>query len=69
VVIDPSNVEVNHQDKPIEWLERLENQAGGEEQQRDSSPPSGTAGPPAGGFGIGIDRLCRMFRATKAAGS
>jgi len=74
---DPSTVEVfeccmngqeiapaySEQNDPIEQRERLEHQAGGEQQKLDEdflvSLEHGM--PPAGGIGIGIDRLCMML--------
>lgn len=74
---DPSTVEVfelcingqeiapgyTEQNNPIEQRERLEHQAGGEQQKLDDdfliSLEHGM--PPAGGIGIGIDRLCMML--------
>ena len=74
---DPSTVEVfeccingqeiapaySEQNDPIEQRERLEHQAGGEQQKLDDdflvSLEHGM--PPAGGIGIGIDRLCMML--------
>lgn len=74
---DPSTVEVfeccingqeiapayTEQNNPIEQRERLEHQAGGEQQKMDEdfliALEHGM--PPAGGIGIGIDRLCMML--------
>jgi lysyl-tRNA synthetase, class II len=74
---DPTTVEVfelcingqeiapgyTEQNNPIEQRERLEHQAGGEQQKLDDdflvSLEHGM--PPAGGIGIGIDRLCMML--------
>jgi lysyl-tRNA synthetase class 2 len=74
---DPSVVEVfeccingqeispaySEQNDPIEQRERLEHQAGGEKQKVDEdflvSLEHGM--PPAGGMGMGIDRLCMML--------
>ena len=74
---DPSTVEVfeccingqeiapayTEQNDPIEQRERLEHQAGGEQQKLDEdflvSLEHGM--PPAGGLGLGIDRLCMML--------
>jgi lysyl-tRNA synthetase class 2 len=74
---DPSTVEVfeccingqeispayTEQNDPIEQRERLEHQAGGEQQKLDEdflvSLEHGM--PPAGGMGMGIDRLCMML--------
>ncbi|HEY5232302.1 MAG TPA: lysine--tRNA ligase [Verrucomicrobiae bacterium] len=74
---DPSCVEVfeccingqeispgyTEQNDPIEQRERLEHQAGGEQQKLDEdfliALEHGM--PPAGGIGIGIDRLCMML--------
>jgi len=51
------------QNNPIEQRERLEHQAGGEQQKLDEdfliALEHGM--PPAGGIGIGIDRLCMML--------
>ena len=51
------------QNDPIEQRERLEHQAGGEQQKLDEdfliALEHGM--PPAGGIGIGIDRLCMML--------
>ncbi len=51
------------QNDPIEQRERLEHQAGGEQQKLDEdfliSLEHGM--PPAGGMGMGIDRLCMML--------
>jgi lysyl-tRNA synthetase class 2 len=74
---DPTTVEVfeccingqeiapgyTEQNDPIEQRERLEHQAGGEQQKQDEdfliALEHGM--PPAGGIGIGIDRLCMML--------
>lgn len=74
---DPSTVEVfeccingqeiapaySEQNDPVVQRERLEHQAGGEQQKLDEdflvSLEHGM--PPAGGIGIGIDRLCMML--------
>lgn len=74
---DPDSVEVfeccingqeispayTEQNDPIEQRERLEHQAGGEQQKLDEdflvSLEHGM--PPAGGMGMGIDRLCMML--------
>jgi lysyl-tRNA synthetase class 2 len=74
---DPSTVEVfeccingqeiapaySEQNDPIEQRERLEHQAGGEQQKLDEdfliALEHGM--PPAGGMGMGIDRLCMML--------
>ncbi len=74
---DPSTVEVfeccingqeiapaySEQNDPIEQRDRLEHQAGGEQQKLDEdflvSLEHGM--PPAGGMGMGIDRLCMML--------
>jgi len=74
---DPSTVEVfeccingveiapayTEQNDPIEQRERLEHQAGGEQQKLDEdfliALEHGM--PPAGGMGLGIDRLCMML--------
>ncbi len=51
------------QNDPIEQRERLEHQAGGEQQKLDEdfliALEHGM--PPAGGIGIGVDRLCMML--------
>ena len=53
----------SEQNDPLEQRERLEHQAGGETQKLDEdfliSLEHGM--PPAGGIGIGIDRLCMML--------
>jgi Lysyl-tRNA synthetase (class II) len=53
----------SEQNDPIEQRERLEHQAGGEQQKLDEdfliSLEHGM--PPAGGMGMGIDRLCMML--------
>lgn len=53
----------SEQNDPIEQRERLEHQAGGEQQKLDEdfivSLEHGM--PPAGGMGLGIDRLCMML--------
>lgn len=74
---DPTTVEVfeccingqeispgyTEQNDPVEQRERLEHQAGGEQQKLDEdfliALEHGM--PPAGGIGIGIDRLCMML--------
>jgi lysyl-tRNA synthetase, class II len=74
---DPSTVEVfeccingqeiapayTEQNDPIEQRERLEHQAGGEQQKMDEdfiiALEHGM--PPAGGMGMGIDRVCMML--------
>jgi len=74
---DPTTVEVfeccingqeispgyTEQNDPIEQRERLEHQAGGEQQKLDEdfliALEHGM--PPAGGIGIGVDRLCMML--------
>ena len=74
---DPTTVEVfeccingqeiapayTEQNDPIEQRERLEHQAGGEQQKLDEdfliALEHGM--PPAGGMGLGIDRLCMML--------
>jgi lysyl-tRNA synthetase class 2 len=74
---DPSTVEVfeccingqeiapaySEQNDPLVQRERLEHQAGGEQQKLDEdflvSLEHGM--PPAGGIGVGIDRLCMML--------
>jgi lysyl-tRNA synthetase class 2 len=74
---DPSLVEVfecaingqevapgySEQNDPIEQRERLEHQAGGEQQKLDEDflVALEHGMPPAGGIGIGIDRLCMML--------
>jgi lysyl-tRNA synthetase class 2 len=74
---DPATVEVfeccingqeiapayTEQNDPIEQRERLEHQAGGEHQKLDDDflVALEHGMPPAGGIGIGIDRLCMML--------
>jgi lysyl-tRNA synthetase class 2 len=74
---DPSAVEVfeccingqeiapgyTEQNDPIEQRERLEHQAGGEQQKLDEDFLTALEHgmPPAGGIGLGIDRLCMML--------
>jgi lysyl-tRNA synthetase class 2 len=74
---DPSTVEVfeccingqeiapaySEQNDPIEQRERLEHQAGGEQQKLDDDflVALEHGMPPAGGMGMGIDRLCMML--------
>src|SRR6185503_15902868 len=74
---DPTTVEVfelcingqeiapgyTEQNNPIEQRERLEHQAGGEQQKLDEDflVALEHGMPPAGGIGIGIDRLCMML--------
>jgi lysyl-tRNA synthetase, class II len=74
---DPTTVEVfeccingqeispgyTEQNDPIEQRERLEHQAGGEQQKLDDDflVALEHGMPPAGGIGIGIDRLCMML--------
>lgn len=74
---DPSTVEVfeccingqeiapayTEQNDPIEQRERLQHQAGGEQQKLDEDFLTALEHgmPPAGGLGIGIDRLCMML--------
>jgi lysyl-tRNA synthetase class 2 len=74
---DPSTVEVfecdingqeispaySEQNDPIEQRERLEHQAGGEKQKLDEDflVALEHGMPPAGGMGMGIDRLCMML--------
>jgi lysyl-tRNA synthetase class 2 len=74
---DPSTVEVfeccingqeiapgyTEQNDPIEQRERLEHQAGGEQQKLDEDFLTALEHgmPPAGGMGLGIDRLCIML--------
>jgi lysyl-tRNA synthetase class 2 len=76
-VEDPSTVEVfeccingqeiapayTEQNDPIEQRERLEHQAGGEQQKLDEDflVALEHGMPPAGGMGMGIDRLCMML--------
>lgn len=51
------------QNDPIEQRERLEHQAGGEQQKLDEDFLAALEHgmPPAGGIGIGVDRLCMML--------
>jgi len=51
------------QNDPIEQRERLEHQAGGEQQKLDEDFLAALEHgmPPAGGMGMGIDRLCMML--------
>jgi lysyl-tRNA synthetase, class II len=74
---DPTTVEVfeccingqeiapayTEQNDPIEQRERLEHQAGGEQQKLDDDflVALEHGMPPAGGMGMGIDRLCMML--------
>jgi lysyl-tRNA synthetase class 2 len=74
---DPTSVEVfeccingqeiapaySEQNDPIEQRERLEHQAGGEQQKLDEDflVALEHGMPPAGGMGMGIDRLCMML--------
>jgi lysyl-tRNA synthetase class 2 len=74
---DPSTVEVfeccingqeiapayTEQNDPIEQRERLEHQAGGEQQKLDEDFLAALEHgmPPTGGMGMGIDRLCMML--------
>jgi lysyl-tRNA synthetase class 2 len=74
---DPTTVEVfeccingqeiapayTEQNDPIEQRERLEHQAGGEQQKLDVDflVALEHGMPPAGGMGMGIDRLCMML--------
>jgi lysyl-tRNA synthetase class 2 len=74
---DPSTVEVfeccingqeiapaySEQNDPLEQRERLEHQAGGEHQKIDEDflVALEHGMPPAGGMGLGIDRLCMML--------
>lgn len=74
---DPNTVEVfeccingqeiapayTEQNNPIEQRERLEHQAGGEQQKLDEDflVALEHGMPPAGGMGMGIDRLCMML--------
>jgi lysyl-tRNA synthetase class 2 len=74
---DPDSVEVfeccingqeiapgyTEQNDPLEQRERLEHQAGGEQQKLDEDFLTALEHgmPPAGGIGLGIDRLCMML--------
>jgi lysyl-tRNA synthetase, class II len=74
---DPTTVEVleccingqeiapayTEQNDPIEQRERLEHQAGGEQQKLDEDFLAALEHgmPPAGGMGMGVDRLCMML--------
>ena len=74
---DPTTVEVfeccingqeiapayTEQNDPVEQRERLEHQAGGEQQKLDEDflVALEHGMPPAGGMGLGIDRLCMML--------
>jgi lysyl-tRNA synthetase class 2 len=74
---DPTTVEVfeccingqeiapayTEQNNPIEQRERLEHQAGGEQQKLDEDflVALEHGMPPAGGMGLGIDRLCMLL--------
>src|SRR5204863_759322 len=74
---DPTTVEVfeccingqeiapaySEQNDPIEQRERLQHQAGGEQQKLDEDflVALEHGMPPAGGMGLGIDRLCMML--------
>jgi len=74
---DPTTVEVfeccingaeiapayTEQNDPIQQRERLEHQAGGEQQKLDEDFLAALEHgmPPAGGMGLGIDRLCMML--------
>ncbi len=74
---DPTTVEVfeccingqeiapayTEQNDPIEQRERLEHQAGGEQQKLDEDflVALEHGMPPAGGIGVGIDRLCMLL--------
>lgn len=53
----------SEQNDPIEQRERLEHQAGGEQQKLDEDFLTALEHgmPPAGGMGMGIDRLCMML--------
>ena len=53
----------SEQNDPIEQRERLEHQAGGEQQKLDEDflVALEQGMPPAGGMGMGIDRLCMML--------
>jgi len=79
---DPTTVEVfeccingqevspgyTEQNDPIEQRERLEHQAGGEQHKLDEDflVALEHGMPPAGGIGIGIDRLCMMLLAQES---
>ena len=51
------------QNDPVEQSERLEHQAGGEQQKLDEDflVALEHGMPPVGGIGLGIDRLCMML--------
>ena len=51
------------QNDPVEQRERLEHQAGGEQQKLDEDflVALEHGMPPAGGFGLGVDRLCMLL--------
>lgn len=53
----------SEQNDPVEQRERLEHQAGGERQKLDEDFLTALEHgmPPAGGMGLGIDRLCMML--------
>ncbi len=53
----------SEQNDPLEQRERLEHQAGGEQQKLDEDFLTALEHgmPPAGGMGMGIDRLCMML--------
>jgi lysyl-tRNA synthetase class 2 len=53
----------SEQNDPIEQRQRLEHQAGGEQQKLDEDFLTALEHgmPPAGGMGLGIDRLCMML--------
>jgi len=53
----------SEQNDPVEQRERLEHQAGGEQQKLDEDFLTALEHgmPPAGGMGMGIDRLCMML--------
>jgi len=79
---DPTTVEVfeccingqeiapayTEQNDPIEQRQRLEQQVGGERQKLDEDflVALEHGMPPAGGMGMGIDRLCMMFLGTES---
>ena len=56
------------QNDPIEQRERLEHQAGGEQQKLDEDflVALEHGMPPAGGIGVGVDRLCMMLLAQES---
>ena len=63
----PGTIEIapayTEQNDPIQQRERLEHQAGGEQQKLDEDflVALEHGMPPAGGMGMGIDRLCMML--------